>query len=704
MAIITVTSNKDNIGEGSLRDAIAEAMDSAGVDTIVFDPSLAGTTIILGGPLAISGPGIITINGDVNGDGDIDIKISGNNNTHILDVANGAAVILKSLEFTAGFEQIVRNQPDKAGAILNQGVLVVEACAFTGNSVVSPTPAASNSSGSSAAAAILNGITGVLAITESAFASNAATAQNGASSAQNGLDGGHAGIIVNQGNLSLAHVLFIENITAGGDGQIGQPAETDPVRPAGNGGDGGSAAGTVLNLGTLSGSYLSVTSFGQGGFGGLSGGSPATRGDDGTSGDGVVSLSGTNTTTGFDTLGTMEADTVTGIVGTYYGLGGNDFLVGFGGSQLFGGAGNDEFISNGGATMNGGLGNDRYNVGGASDLINEDAGGGFDVVIARASFTLAANDHIEDMRTINAADTTAINLTGNAQDILQEITGNAGNNILNGGADNLEDFLAGLGGNDTYVLGASLLDTVDETTGIDTITSTIDRDLKIYNGIEKLALKGTGNINGFGDDADNTITGNSGKNRLEGGKGADTLKGGSGNDTLKGNSGNDILDGGKGTDRASFSDQTKSVVITLKDGVAVNAVIGGVKSDSLINIESLSGGSGADRLKGNSANNSLSGNAGADTLNGGLGNDTLTGGAGADTFRFTNLHFGRDSVADFTDRSDKLSFSKAVADSFRDFTITGNDSTTVVVKHGVDKVTLHSDSVIHLTAGDFLFV
>jgi serralysin len=50
-----------------------------------------------------------------------------------------------------------------------------------------------------------------------------------------------------------------------------------------------------------------------------------------------------------------------------------------------------------------------------------------------------------------------------------------------------------------------------------------------------------------------------------------------------------------------------------------------------VTIENAIGGSGADTIIGNAANNGLFGNAGADFLSGKEGNDTLDGGAGADT-------------------------------------------------------------------------
>ena len=63
------------------------------------------------------------------------------------------------------------------------------------------------------------------------------------------------------------------------------------------------------------------------------------------------------------------------------------------------------------------------------------------------SYTLAANVAVETLRTINAAATTAINLTGN--NLANIVTGNAGNNILNAGAGN--DTLNGGLGIDTLI-------------------------------------------------------------------------------------------------------------------------------------------------------------------------------------------------------------------------------------------------------------
>ncbi len=693
MATFTVMNTNDS-GAGSLRQAISDAATAAGADSIIFDASLMGGTITLSsGELAIAGAGKVTISGDINGDGGADITISGNSSSGILNVAGGSQVALTALNFTAAQATASSASVPYSGAVVNAGTLSITTCNFINNTATGFAEA--ELYGASVGSAIFNGSGATLTVTETAFSSGTATAAAGGTGAPAGW-GGNAGAILNFGTLALAHVLFENNTSSAGNG--GSTAGGFTFQ----GGAGGSAAGAVFNTGTVSGTFLATGNTAIAGSGG--GGSPP--GTAGNANNAVLNAgTGTNTASGGDHLGTMAADSKLdlGQNSYYYGLSGDDTIMGGPGSHLYGGAGNDTLTSNGsGVTLEGGKGDDIYIVQGASDIIIEKAGDFNDRVQALASFALAADDSIEFMTTVNATDTTAINLTGNAS--VQSITGNAGNNVLDGGVDNLEDDLVGLGGNDTYVLHNSLMDNVVDLEGIDTITSTISRDLGNHQAIEKLVLLGKAAIDGFGNGLKNTITGNGAVNHLSGGLGADKLFGMAGNDVLQGNAGMDALDGGAGQDRASFSDEKVSVVVTLKDnGAAVNATLGGIKGDSLKNIENLSGGSTGDKLTGNSSANALTGNGGSDVLNGKSGNDTLTGGAGNDVFRFDVLHFGADKVTDFSDGHDRLSFGTSVASHFSEFAISANNTTTVTVHHGVDKIVLHSAVAIHLSAADFLF-
>ncbi|SFJ41111.1 heparin lyase I family protein [Caulobacter sp. UNC279MFTsu5.1] len=127
---------------------------------------------------------------------------------------------------------------------------------------------------------------------------------------------------------------------------------------------------------------------------------------------------------------------------------------------------------------------------------------------------------------------------------------------------------------------------------------------------------------------------------------ADTLTSASKTDILHGEAGNDLLmaangayqlDGGAGVDTVSFKGLTSAIAVDLGVTTAQTTALG---SMTFINIENLTGGSGADKLTGNDfanfldgglGNDFLYGKAGDDILHGGAGNDVLDGGLGRDT-------------------------------------------------------------------------
>ena len=351
---------------------------------------------------------------------------------------------------------------------------------------------------------------------------------------------------------------------------------------------------------------------------------------------------------------------------TLYGLAGNDFLDG--------GAGAD--------TLVGGTGDDTYIVDNAADIVTENAGEGTDTVQASITYTLDAN--AENLVLLESGG--AINGTGNGLDNI--ITGNSANNTLNGGAG--ADTLIGGMGDDIYVVDA--LDTVIENVGegIDTVQAGFTYTLGA--NIEKLTLTGAAAINGYGNELDNTLTGNSAANVLAGGLGNDiyvigstdtvvenfdegvdtvqasfsytltanvenltltgssaingtgnaldnTLTGNAGVNVLYGLAGNDWLDGKAGADTmvggsgddTYVVDNTGDVVTELADE-GIDTVRSTITYTLGANVENLIlTGSAAINGTGNALDNVLTGNTGTNSLFGGAGNDTLNGGTGADT-------------------------------------------------------------------------
>ena len=164
------------------------------------------------------------------------------------------------------------------------------------------------------------------------------------------------------------------------------------------------------------------------------------------------------------------------------------------------------------------------------------AGGAADRAKASVSFALVAGDNIEFLETIDAAATTAINLTGN--NIAQTITGNAGANILNGGVDTLRDTLIGGLGDDTYVINTAT-DIIVENAGqgtADRAKVSVSFTLAAGVDIEFLETASPGLTTALaltGNEIAQTITGNRGDNILNGGRGNDILTGGVGSDTFR---------------------------------------------------------------------------------------------------------------------------------------------------------------------------
>ena len=163
--------------------------------------------------------------------------------------------------------------------------------------------------------------------------------------------------------------------------------------------------------------------------------------------------------------------------------GGNDQVFGRGGNDALATAGGTDVLDGGtGADiMTGGSNNDRYHVDNAGDVVNEAAGGGFDVVVATASFTLQSGSEVEVLRTIGSTDNAAaIDLAGN--EARNAISGNGGANILDGGAGT--DVMRGFTGNDIFRFTTALgVSNVDRIADFDVAQDTIQLENAIFTGL-----------------------------------------------------------------------------------------------------------------------------------------------------------------------------------------------------------------------------
>ncbi|MEJ8814261.1 calcium-binding protein [Variovorax ureilyticus] len=356
-------------------------------------------------------------------------------------------------------------------------------------------------------------------------------------------------------------------------------------------------------------------------------------------------------------------------------------------NTLDGGAGDD--------TMVGGAGADTYKVDSVGDVIVELSNEGTDAVQASVTYTLSSN-----IENLTLTGTGTINGTGNELDnvltgntVANILTGGAGNDTLDGGTGN--DTLVGGLGNDTYKVDATG-DVVTEAAGegLDTVQSSVTYTLG--NNVENLTLTGSSTLSATGNNLDNVLVGNTANNTLTGAAGNDTLDGGTGNDTMVGGTGDDTyyvnistdvvtenasegtdtvisavtytlgnnvenlqlqtgningtgnaldnvlyagagnntLNGQGGTDTVSYLYAASAVSVSLASTSA--QATGGSGSDTLSNLENLTG---------SNYNDSLTGSTGANILRGGLGNDTINGGTGADSYLFGRGD-GQDTVTD----------------------------------------------------------
>jgi Ca2+-binding RTX toxin-like protein len=277
------------------------------------------------------------------------------------------------------------------------------------------------------------------------------------------------------------------------------------------------------------------------------------------------------------------------------------------------------------------------------------------VVLAYSSETGdATNVNNLVYRIIDPRDPT-LNGTPNADTIVAQPTGSTIN---------------GLGGNDTLI-GQGGADTINGGDGDDTIDGGLGND-KLDGGAGSNTVQfASATAPVIADLSKGTAVG----------QGTDTLTnlenvtGSSGNDTITGDSGNNVIDGGAGIDTVRFNGVSAAVTVDLAKGTAT-----GQGTDTLKNIENITGSNLADTIAGDGGNNIIDGGMGDDHLDGGAGIDTaefLSGTAGvtADLTKGTATGQGTDAL---------LNFENLVGSSLND-TLVGNDgNNTLDGRGGVD--------------------
>ncbi len=299
------------------------------------------------------------------------------------------------------------------------------------------------------------------------------------------------------------------------------------------------------------------------------------------------------------------------------------------GTVTVSGTGSDDRLdgTDGADVIDGGAGNDRLRGVGDDDAIN--GGDGDDTIFGEDGNDIIIGGTGNDTIFGNAGDDLL-----HGQDDNDFLIGGAGNDVLNGGAgndgmlgDDGDDILYGESGDD-WVLGDAGNDTLYGDDGDDFVIGGAGADT-MYGGADDDQMHGEdGDDTIYGDDGADLITGGAGADTLDGGDGDDLILGDADNDLIAGGGGNDTIYGGSGTDTLDYTNAAAGVTADLSTGGASDDGDGG--TDTVYEIENITGSAHADILTGDGNANTISGNDGDDGIAGGDGNDVLNGGAGDD--------------------------------------------------------------------------
>lgn len=368
-------------------------------------------------------------------------------------------------------------------------------------------------------------------------------------------------------------------------------------------------------------------------------------------------------------LGSIAAD---GIIGNAL----NNIIDGGGGNDsLTGGGGNDTLIGGSGAdTLIGGTGNDTYVVDDGGDVAQETSTlvTEIDDVQSSVSFTLGAN--LERLTLTGDGD---INGTGNS--LANLITGNGGNNVLDGGAGIDTAVFSGVRANYAVLSGLGVLIFTDNVGGDGSDSLLQIERVQFADGTnfygtaaaDKFLAGAPGESVFYGFEGNDTYSILSGDNTIVAGSGANKITTGSGNDTISSGAGNDKISAGAGTNVINAGDGANKIT-TLDGDDTIVAGIGNDKIDAGEGDNTIYAGGGADKITTGGGDDTIYGEAGIDKIiagggndivAGGDGNDKLTGGTGEDIFRFDtapNATTNLDRITDFLPGVDEIELENAI--------------------------------------------
>ena len=338
-----------------------------------------------------------------------------------------------------------------------------------------------------------------------------------------------------------------------------------------------------------------------------------------------------------DLFGGAGNDTLMGSAGDdrLFGEADNDSVDGGNGYDLLvGGAGNDILQGGDSAdTLIGGVGNDTLNGGLSNDTMK--GGAGADVFVLQN--TSYADDKVVDFNTADGDKISVTNFGIGDLDTFKLLASASNTVTIYKDGNTLETAFSGFG------IGALTTSNIilNTNTTNDVLSASYKSDLFGAGGNDTLTGS-SGDDRLFGEVGNDNLNGGAGYDMLFGGVGNDTINGGTETDTINGGSGNDlilvnndgsddVMNGGLGIDTIDFSMIGSAVTVNLNSTAAQTTVATLYRTDTLLNIENVTGGTASDRIMGNAEANVLSGNTGDDILSGYTGNDTLIGGGGSDS-------------------------------------------------------------------------